>query len=110
MLSKGRLRAEQYSMLGKSQSNFSEKSVMSSGSKRKDGLVSGHLSPLRKTIHHSIERSMSSTKRSGRNRNVFKSQDVSSGQFQKHIKNIARPVEMQNLNQRYSDKAALSRT
>jgi hypothetical protein len=68
-------------MLGKSQSNFSEKSVMSSGGRRKDGLVAGHLSPLRKTLNQSIDRSMSSRKKSatGRNANLFKSQEVRPG-------------------------------
>ena len=56
---------------------------MSSGGKKKDGLLAGHLSPLRKTLNQSIDRSLSSRKRSltGRNTNVFKSQEVHAGQF-----------------------------
>ena len=56
---------------------------MSSGCRQKDGLLAGHLSPLRKTLNQSIDRSLSSRKRSltGRNANVFKSQDVTAGQF-----------------------------
>ena len=46
MISRGNIRAEGYSMLGKSQSNFSEISVMST-TKQKDKLIAGgRLSPL----------------------------------------------------------------
>lgn len=44
MLAKGKIRAEHYSMLGKSLSEFSERSVLSSIVKR-DRLLSGKKSP-----------------------------------------------------------------
>ena len=72
MLSKGRIRAEQYSMLGKSLSGFSEKSVMSS-TKSKDKLLAGHLSPLRKSLNNNLEQQMSSTRRSHTRNTVFHS-------------------------------------
>lgn len=45
MISRGKMRAEGYSMLGKSQTNFSELSVMSSA-KKKSKMFSGRLSPI----------------------------------------------------------------
>jgi hypothetical protein len=70
MISRGNLRAEQYSMLGKSQSNFSEMSVMStSKQKSKINYKAGRLTPIGsyKSGNKSSERSKS------RQNNVFKS-------------------------------------
>ena len=57
MISKGRLRTEKYSMLGKSSSNFSEKSVMSSATKSRDKVIqkftnnmTDRLSPLNEHV------------------------------------------------------------
>ena len=46
MISRGKIRADGYSMLGKSQSNFSELSVMSSNKKKSKVFTGGRLTPI----------------------------------------------------------------
>ena len=96
-IKKGNIRAEGQSMLGKSHSNFSHISVMST-SKKIDKLVAGsRLSPL----GHETVRSGKSTYRS-RQQHLFRSTDFGAGRgqlnFQSHVKNISRPVDKKTRN------------
>ena len=72
MISRGHIRAEGYSMLGKSQSNFSEMSVMSSGKKKSKMFTGGRLTPIEGDTFRSRKSSNRSRSRKG-NQTVFKS-------------------------------------
>lgn len=93
MLSRGRIRAEQYSMLGKSQSNFSELSVMSSTQKKSKMFTGGRLTPIGSDTHRSGRKSSS--------RSAKKSRAVGANVFKSHqepgfLKNISRPMDQAN--------------
>jgi len=95
MISRGKLRAEHYSMLGKTGRSYSNRSVMSSDTKAKDTMItSGRLSPHEQSLISRGSR-RSSARRKTRNASLAQSQEYTSGNAfgaRAHLKNISRPV------------------
>ena len=99
MLSRGKLRAEHYSMLGKTYRTYSNRSVLSSDTAVRDKLVSNKkMAPINANLARFSQKSQ---KTRHRGELVSQSMQVSTNNsnnfnFQTHMKNISRPMKTNN--------------
>lgn len=94
MLSRGKLRAEHYSMLGKTDRQYSNRSVLSSDTGIRDKMLSqSKIAPISANVNRFSQKSQKSRHRNDLVSQSMQQTTLKNFSFNAHMRNISRPLK-----------------